>query len=238
MRMAVARDMRSPRQRSSQRSSSGVSRMGVGFARRMARGDDLRSVAAAATVCRHPSHGTVDTSTITPKQQAEIAALIEPMTLAIGVGSEESACSVAAINLALTGELTDRIPDCMSEVIGSWIIRIQDQMPESIRNSAEWKRLLPFAAGTGRAKEQQRLALIMDWMWRALSIVQPVADAKGFGAEWAAMLREKTRTTAAAYVTTAAYATTAAVYATTAAYADTSWQLINPCGLLQELIEA
>jgi hypothetical protein len=71
--MAVARDMRSPRQRSSQRSSSGVRRMGVGLARRMARGDDLRSVAAAATVCRHPSHGTVDTSTITPEQRATAA---------------------------------------------------------------------------------------------------------------------------------------------------------------------
>ena len=40
----------------------------------MARGDDLRSVAAAATVCRHPSHGTVDTSTITTEQRAANAA--------------------------------------------------------------------------------------------------------------------------------------------------------------------
>ena len=167
-------------------------------------------------------------STLTPKQQAEIAALVEPMTLCRGVGDEHSACSIAAINLALYGQLTDTIPGCMSEVIGRWIIQIQDQMPESIRNSAEWKRLLPLAAGTGRDKERQRLALIMDWMWRALSLVQPVADAKGFGAEWAAMLREKTRAAAAA-ATAAAYAATAATAA--------SWQAINPCGLLQELIE-
>jgi hypothetical protein len=151
-------------------------------------------------------------STLTTEQRAAIAALIEPMSLAEGVGSKESACSIAAINLALTGELTDRIPDCMSEVIGRWIIRIQDRMAASIRNSAEWKRLLPLAAGTGRDKEQQRLALIMDWMWRTLSLVQPVADANGFGTEWAAMLREKTRAASAA-AHAAAYTATAAAYA-------------------------
>jgi hypothetical protein len=223
-------------------------------------------------------------STLTTEQRAAIAALIGPMTLAVGKGSKESACSIAAINLALTGKLTDRIPDCMSEVIGSWIIRIQDRMPASIRNSAEWKRLLPLAAGTGRDKEQQRLALIMDWMWKALELVQPVADVKGFGAEWATMLREKTRdaaeaagdATAAAYTAAAATAyayaatvaaadnaaTAAANAANAAAYAATTtaytaataaaytaaaatayayayaatWQAINPCGLLQELI--
>jgi len=203
-------------------------------------------------------------STLTPEQRAAIAALIEPMSLAEGVGSKESACSIAAINLALTGELTDRIPDCMSEVIGRWIIQIQDRMPKSIRNSAEWKRLLPLAAGTSRDKEQQRLALIMDWMWRTLSLVQPVADANGFGTEWAAMLREKTRAAAAAAYTAsaahaaaytasaaaasaahaaahaAAYTATAAAYvaANAAAVAATvaAWQAINPCGLLQELI--
>jgi hypothetical protein len=204
----------------------------------------------------------MSTSTLTQKQQAAIAALIEPMTLAKGVGSKESACSIAAINLALTGEVTDRIPDCMSEVIGRWIIQIQDRMPAGIRNSAEWKRLLPLAAGTGRAKEEKRLALIMDWMWKALELVQPVADAKGFGAEWATMLREKTRdaakaagdaataayaayatayadaATAADTVTRATWATTTAVaYATNAfTYAADAWQSINPCGLLHELI--
>jgi hypothetical protein len=72
------------------------------------------------------------------------------MTLPSGLGTEESACSIAAINLALTGELTDDIPDCMSEVIGRWIIPTQDAMPAELRNSPRWKSLLPLAAGTGQ----------------------------------------------------------------------------------------
>src|SRR6476661_3832939 len=81
--------------------------------------------------------------------------------LPTGIGTKEEACSIAAINLALTGKLTDRIPECMSPVIGKWIIRIQDAMPDEMRNSAAWKALLPAAAGTGRDREADRLRIIM-----------------------------------------------------------------------------
>lgn len=53
-----------------------------------------------------------------------------------GLGDEEAASSIASINLALTGQLTDDIPACMSPVIGRWIIRVQDRMPYEIRNGA------------------------------------------------------------------------------------------------------
>jgi hypothetical protein len=104
-------------------------------------------------------------STITKDQQQAIAAFLATHELPAGLGSQEAACSIAAINLALTGELTDRIPDCMSKVIGEWIIRVQDSMPSTMRNSDEWKRLLPLAAGTGREHESERLKLILAWMW-------------------------------------------------------------------------
>ena len=154
-------------------------------------------------------------TTITPKQQASIAATVERMQLASGLGDEENACSIAAINLALSGELTDRIPDCMSHVVGSWIIAIQDRMPNEMRNSNDWKRLLPLAAGTGRDHEPERLAMIIDWMWSALTLVQPVADAGGFGVQWAEMCSKRT-TAAADYATATA---TATAYATTTAAA-------------------
>ena len=112
-----------------------------------------------------------------------------------GLGTEDSACSVAAINLALSGELTDNIPPCMSRIIGEWIIGIQDAMPDELRNSDEWKELLPLAAGTGRdlGKEQARLDLIMDWMWKkVLPTVQPIADQHGFGEEWHIMTTKAT----------------------------------------------
>jgi hypothetical protein len=85
----------------------------------------------------------------------------------------------------------------MSKAIGKWIIRIQDSMPDDMRNSARWKQLLPRAAGTGRAKEKKRLAIILDWMWgTVLPTLQPLADDRGFGTEWKRMTTERTRAAA------------------------------------------
>ena len=162
-------------------------------------------------------------STITLEQQTAIAAKLAGMHLPSGLGDEESACSIAAINLALSGKLTDDIPDCMSKVIGKWIISVQDSMPDDMRNSAQWKSLLPLAAGTGRAKGKKRLAIILDWMWgTVLPTLQPLADKHGFGREWQAMTAE--RTEAAAWA------------AAEAAEAASAWETFDPCGLLERLI--
>jgi len=141
-------------------------------------------------------------STITQAQQDTIASYVEDRHLPAGLGTEQEPCSVAAINLALTGELTGRIPDCMSEVIGKWIIIIQDAMPDEMRNSVEWKRLLPFAAGTGRDHEEERNAVLMEWTWgTVLPTLQPLADEQGYGGAWAAMCAQRN----AAWVAEAGY---------------------------------
>ena len=135
----------------------------------------------------------MSTATITPQQQQAISDLLATMELPVGLGTPEGACSIAAINLALTGELTDRIPDCMSMVIGRWIIRVQDAIPSQMRNSAEWKSLLPLAAGTGRDHEQERLQIILEWLWgTVLPSVQSIADHNGFGVEWRTMICDRT----------------------------------------------
>jgi len=162
-------------------------------------------------------------STITQDQQAAIAAKLKDMTLPSGLGDEHSACSIAAINLALTGKLTDKIPDCMSLVIGRWIIGVQDAMPHEMRNSLRWKSLLPLAAGTGRDHEQERLALIMEWMWgTVLPTLQPIAELRGFGAAWLRMTTERTE---AAAKLAAKLAEEAARVATTAV-AATAWAAV------------
>ena len=139
------------------------------------------------------------TSTLTTEQQQAISDYLRNRHIPQGIGTAEAACSIAAINLALTGELTDRIPYCMSPVIGRWIIYIQDAMPDSIRNSDEWRTLLPLAAGTGRDREGQRLQIIMNWMWSTvLPTIQPIADKHGFGLAWETMCKEKTSAAAAA----------------------------------------
>lgn len=201
---------------------------------------------------------------ITKEQQAAIAATLKNMTLPAGLGDEHAACSIAAINLALSGKLSDDIPECMSEVIGRWIIVIQDAMPAAIRNSLRWKELLPLAAGTGRLREDQRLTIILDWMWSTvLPSLQPPATKKGFGDEWSRMTTEKTQAAAmasaaaaraaawaemaaaraaaraemAAAADAAAWAAAVAAAAADAAADAAAWDLFDPCGLLQKLVE-
>jgi len=166
----------------------------------------------------------------TPDERAKIAALLERTTLCTGLGRGErpdgkvDACSVAAINLALTGELTDRIPDCMSNVVGRWVIAIQDRMPDDIRNSVEWRTALIQAAGTGRDHEDVRQEMVLAWMWDGL---EPLTDKLPMSAQpaWRAMCAKRTAESArqawnecCAYAAAAAAAYYAAAYA--AAYAD------------------
>jgi hypothetical protein len=181
---------------------------------------------------------------ITETQKAAIEVKLASMELPSGLGDEHAACSIAAINLALTGELTDSIPDCMSDVIGKWIIVVQDAMPHDMRNSQRWKSLLPLAAGTGKSHEAERLALILDWMWgTVLPTLQPFADKHGFGAEWSTMTTERTakaaaRAEATAEAARAAEAAAAARAARTAeaARAAEAWDQFDPCLLLERLI--
>ena len=134
-------------------------------------------------------------STLSMKLQDAIRVFVMGHHLSAGLENEEKVCSIAAINLVLTGELTDSIPGCMSVVIGKWIVVIQDAISDELRNDNAWKSLLPLAAGTGRepAAEQRRLDMILDWMWiRTLPTVLPAAEKCGFGDEWRAMLAQRT----------------------------------------------
>jgi hypothetical protein len=158
---------------------------------------------------------------ITTEQETAIRDTLATMPhLAVGVGTAEQACSIAALNLALTGTLTDKIPDCMSVVIGRWVIGVQDSMPATIRDSADWRELLVLAAGTGREQESERRALVLSWMWDALALVQPQADKQDYGAAWATMLRERTVESARAAAVAAYAAASAAAAASVYAAAD------------------
>ena len=138
------------------------------------------------------------TNTFTDEHRMKLEQYLAEHELPSGLGTEESACSIAAINLAISGELTDDIPDCMSKVLGNSTISLQDAMPDEMRNSSRYKQLLPDMAGTGRDKEQERIAVFLDWMWTVvLPHLQPLADEKGFGEEWQDMCRLKTPEAAA-----------------------------------------
>ena len=127
----------------------------------------------------------MDTSVWTQEADYRLRMYLATHELVAGRGSAEAPCSVAAINIALTGRLTRTVPDCMSAVLGCWVMALQDSMPGEVRNGSAWKGLLPGAAATGRAQEQERLQALLDWVWQAvLPILQGLADQKGFGDEW------------------------------------------------------
>lgn len=197
----------------------------------------------------------------TKEHAANLEQYLETHTLPVGLGSKERACSIAVINLAISGELTDTIPDCMSKVLGKAIIPLQDGIPNDMRNSARYRAMLQRAPGTGRDKEEERLEVLMDWMWgTVLPKLQPYADDNGFGDEWHKVCDERTETAAEAaeaaiYTADARFVEVAATYAAAAARfaADAAvytadadrvyfikrndfWQEVDTIGVLERMI--
>lgn len=186
------------------------------------------------------------TTMLSTEQRASITQLLSRVELARGLGDEDSPCSIAAVNLALTGVLTDDIPNCMSRVVGHWIIIVQDHISSDVRNSAEWKELLPLAAGTGREHEEERLGVILDWM-KELDPVPAFLRRTHLLSDRAREVRVKTIEN---YISTAldssrypvdrAYS---AAWAVADAYSpwlsdESTGGIPNPCGTLRKLVEA
>lgn len=116
-------------------------------------------------------------STLSDRQRDHIRALLSRVNLSRGLGTLDQPCSIAAINIALVGQLTDQVPECMSLVVGEWIIAIQDRMPDHARNSPRWKDLLPLAAGTGRELEIERVSILLEhWRQVTLPLVQSAVE--------------------------------------------------------------
>ena len=134
------------------------------------------------------------TSTLTPEQIAKLHEMLSIEThphLARGLGTVKEPCTLAAINLALSGRPTDGIPECMSLWIGRFLISVQDSCPADLgRDHPRWRSAAVDCAGSGRdpAREAVRARLLMEWVWsKVLPVRQAQADASGYGAEWAAM---------------------------------------------------
>ena len=173
----------------------------------------------------------------TTDHRLSLEAYLATHTLPSGLGNKESACTLAAINLAMSGKLTDKIPACMSEVLGRAAIILQDAMPDEMRNSLRYKSLIPDMPGTGRAQEQERLAILTAWMWGVvLPQLQPITDKRGFGGEWRLMCQDKTADAARAAADAADRAADAASCAASCAAARADfWSTVDPIGVLERM---
>ena len=196
------------------------------------------------------------------EQRAKIAETVAklPRGIGHGVGNADICCTIAAINLALTGKVTDDPISCISEVVRIWVINVQDHMPIKMLNSPEWRALIPLIAGTGQEREAERAAVALDWMWgTVLPQLQGVADKGGYGEAWREMCEQRTVAAAcaaadAAYAAYAAYANAyaanAAANAAYAAAADAAdadvradvradfWRAVDPASALRRMIDA
>ncbi len=104
--------------------------------------------------------------------------------------------SIATINLVLTSKITDEVPNSMSEVIAIWLVGADAACPPEILRSTRWNGLLLLAANSGRALEEERAAIVMDWVWAMLKSLQPLAVQGGFGTQWLSMTTNRTEKSA------------------------------------------
>jgi hypothetical protein len=141
------------------------------------------------------SHDLAAQKTFTEQAKKALSKYLDTHELVAGWGTEKATCSIGAANIAIFGQLRKEIPLCMSLVIGNTILSIQDAMEYKDRNSVAWKETLVLAVETGRSHEDKRLAILIEWMWACLEDLQLVANAHGFGEEWAEMLRSRTEET-------------------------------------------
>ena len=132
--------------------------------------------------------------TITSEQRERLHDFLDTHTLGVGIGELHEPCSIAAINLILTRELTDTVPECMSLVIGRWIIFLQDWMRDEPRNSPAWKWALVDALDTGRdaEKEKARADHLVELMWDTLPVLQATTELFDNGAEWREAYEQRT----------------------------------------------
>ena len=129
--------------------------------------------------------------------QASFLNKLKTQHIPSGLGNEGEECTVAAANMAISGRLTDQAHPCMSPVIVRWIIRIQDALPDDMRNSDEWKSAAVGLIGTGREHEQERRQIIVDWLWEiVMPYFQPYADRIGMHVEWQELIEKRDYETA------------------------------------------
>ena len=154
------------------------------------RNEDAKARLRARNANGKTKLGTFDTTA-----QARLRAWLDTpkRTLTSGIGNGQDTCSMGAINLALAHRITAKVPDCMSQVIGEWIVIVQDQMPHAMRNSTHWRTMLPLAAATGRTRETQRKAVLLQWLFdTVLPVAHEAAEAQGFGKAWKKLCEQRT----------------------------------------------
>lgn len=168
----------------------------------------------------------VDTTITDEQRNALRAALTSPeLFLVSGQGDADTpgvgqACTITEISLVLIGRLDDGPHPCICNVIRRWVIRIQDDMPDEIRNSAAWREAAIGIAGSAAnlATEKRRVEFLLNWMWEALADKDVLASIpESIRSVWNEMLSKRSADAATATCAADAVRYAAAIYAAAAA---------------------
>jgi hypothetical protein len=80
--------------------------------------------------------------------QSLVASFVTGATLGQGLNNSQTPCTIATINLTLSGRFTDNCPECMSPELCDFVITLQDSLSHECRNSPEWKSIIPLLLNT------------------------------------------------------------------------------------------
>jgi hypothetical protein len=80
--------------------------------------------------------------------QSLVASFVTGATLGQGLNNSKTPCTIAAINLTLSGRFTDDCPHCMSPELCDFVVILQDSLSHECRNSPEWKSIIPLLLNT------------------------------------------------------------------------------------------
>jgi hypothetical protein len=86
--------------------------------------------------------------------QSQVASFVTNTTLGQGLDDSQTPCTIAAINLTLSGRFTDDCPRCMSQELCDFVIILQDSLSHESRNSPEWKSVIPLLLNTKDQNEK------------------------------------------------------------------------------------
>jgi hypothetical protein len=100
----------------------------------------------------------------------KVAAYVASVRLSEGLGSVENPCTIGAINVALNGVLTDDPTCCMSPTLTEFVIEIQDSISSYVRNSPEWREIIPLLLNT-RDQETEIEQHVLELRWVVLEAV-------------------------------------------------------------------
>jgi hypothetical protein len=178
---------------------------------------------------------------ITQETREQVARECATRRMVTGTGDhgEGTACLMSAVNLGLTGRLTDKHHPYVSEAVRGLVVGLHDSLPDAVRSGQAWRSLGPLMLGTGDdGHDDERVRMILGWV-RGSVLSDDTASAAAYAAATAYAYDYATAyaRAAASSVARAAAARAADDDDAYAAAREEFWRRVDAPGLIRSLCE-